>query len=398
VKGSRTTYGLPQYRKYLPADDCELVRRVRAAGAVVMGRTNVPFSSFDWNTSNPVFRETVNPWSEDRTPGGSSGGSAAALAAGFTPLEIGSDLAGSIRYPAHCCGVLGLRTSDGMLPIGDIGPEDTPTAFTHLTVAGPMARDVGSLRLLLGVLAERATPPGEGTAPPPRQRLKIHFSFSLGGLDPDAETRQVLRTLAASLAADGHSVTEGEPSFLDVEHCWSLWGILAGHEYNRAVPGIFKTAVGRFLLELYLLDYRLGRGPLTRTFKAGLRASTARYEEALAAMEDVRGRADLFFEECDLWIAPVAPAVAFRRQFRGHPIRMADETFAYSHFNGTYLAPTAVPGTPALAIPVGAGASRLPISVQVHARRGRDFALLDLVDAHLAQYISLPSARPYGGP
>ncbi|HSQ01166.1 MAG TPA: amidase [Candidatus Dormibacteraeota bacterium] len=395
VKGSRSTYGLPQYRNYLPTDDCELVRRIRAAGAVILGRTNVPFSSFDWNTKNPLFGETVNPWVKERTPGGSSGGSAAALAAGFTPLEIGSDLAGSIRYPAHCCGVLGLRTTDGLLPIADIGPEDRPTAFTHLTVAGPMARDLDGLRLLLGVLAERSIPPRERMVRTDHQSLKIHVSFSLAGLEPDPQTRQVLRDLSSRLSADGHSLTEGEPSFLDVEQCWSLWGIVAGYEFNRAVPGILKTALGRFLLELYLLDYRLGSGPLTQAFKTGLRASRARYEEALAEMEDVRVAADRFFEQCDLWIAPVSPSVAFRRQSRGSPIHMGGERIAYTHFNGTYLAPTAVPGTPALAIPVGAGESGLPISVQVHGKRGRDFELLDLVEAHFSQYISLPSARPY---
>lgn len=395
VRGSRSTYGLPQYRNYLPAADCELARRIRAAGAVILGRTNVPFSSFDWNTRNPIFRETVNPWVADRTPGGSSGGSAAALAAGFTPLEIGSDLAGSIRYPAHCCGVLGLRTTDGLLPIEDIGPEDTPTAFSHLTVAGPMARDLDGLRLLLEVLAQRAIRPGERTSRTDRPRLTIHVSFSLAGLEPDPATRLVLRDLSSRLSADGHSLTEGEPPFLDVERCWSLWGIVAGYEFNRAVPGILKTAPGRFLLELYLLDYRLGRGPMTQAFKAGLRASRARYEEALAEMEDVRVAADRFFAQCDLWIAPVSPSVAFRRQFRGRPIGLGEERIAYTHFNGTYLAPTTVPGTPALAIPVGAGASGLPISVQVHGRRGRDLELLDLVEAHFSQYISLPSARAY---
>jgi Asp-tRNA(Asn)/Glu-tRNA(Gln) amidotransferase A subunit family amidase len=261
-------------------------------------------------------------------------------------------------------------------------------------VAGPMARDLQSLRLLLGVLAERSGASAERT-PRTDRRLTIHFSHSLAGLEPDAETRQVLRRLASSLSSDGHSLTDGEPSFLDVERCWTLWGVVAGYEFNRAVPGILKTAPGRFLLELYLLYYRLGSGPLTRAFQMGLRASTARYQDALAEMEDVRLEGDQFFAQCDLWIAPVSPSVAFRRQFRGHPIRMGAKKMAYSHFNGTYLAPTTIPGTPALAIPVGAGASGLPIAVQVHARRGRDFELLDLVDAHCSQYISPPSARPY---
>ncbi len=395
VKGSRSTYGVPQYRNYFPTEDCELVRRIRAAGAIVIGRTNVPFAAFDWNTNNPVFRETTNPWVPDRTPGGSSGGSAAALAAGFTPLEIGSDLGGSIRYPAHCCGVLGLRTTDGLLPIADMGPENSPTAFAHLAVAGPMARDLGSMRLLLAVLADRMPPVDRGPWTDP-SKLTILFSHSLAGLDPDPATRDVLRALSAKLAVDGHSLTDGEPAFLDVERCWSLWGLIAGYEFNRGMPRVFQTAVGRFLMEAYLLHYRLGRGPMTAAFQKGLRASPAQYQAALAEMEDVRVRGDEFFERCDLWIAPVSPSVAFRRQFRGYPIRMGGETFPYTYFNGTYMVPTTVPGTPALAIPVGSGESGLPIAVQVHARRGRDFELLDAVATHCARYIVLPDAQRYG--
>jgi amidase len=393
VKGSRTTYGVPG--NSLPAADCELVRRIRAAGAIILGRTNVPFSLFDWNTRNPLFPETVNPWVAERTPGGSSGGSAAALAAGFTPLELGSDLAGSIRHPAHCCGVLGLRTTDGWLPMDDIGPEGAPTAFTHLAVAGPMARDLGGLRLLLEVLAERAPEP-RGQRPEHR-RLTIHCSTSLAGLEPDAETRQALHTLFAALSSDGHSVAEGDPPFLDVDRCWAIWGIVAGYEFNRAMPRALKTTVGRFLLELYLLHYRLGRGPMSDGFARGQRADAVQYQDALTELADVRARADAFFATCDLWIAPVSPSVAFRRQRRGSSIRMDAGALPYTHFNGTYLAPTAVPGTPALAIPIGAGASGLPIAIQVHAKRGDDFALLDMAEAHLSRYIALPDAQRYRG-
>ncbi|MEC8545110.1 MAG: amidase family protein, partial [SAR324 cluster bacterium] len=121
VKGLRTTLGMPQYWNYRPSKDCELVARLRRAGAIILGRTNVPFGCYDWNCRNPIYPETVNPWDFSRTPGGSSGGAAAAIATGMTPLEMGSDLAGSIRLPSHCCGIFGLRTTDGLLPMNDVG-------------------------------------------------------------------------------------------------------------------------------------------------------------------------------------------------------------------------------------------------------------------------------------
>src|SRR5207253_4466223 len=141
VAGLRSTFGLPHLRFYRPAADCGVVARLRRAGAVILGRTAVPFACFDWQCRPPLARECVNPLDPARTPGGSSGGAAAALAARFTPLELGTDQAGSIRYPAHCCGVFGLRTTVGLVPADDILSPGKPL-FSSIISVGPMARSV----------------------------------------------------------------------------------------------------------------------------------------------------------------------------------------------------------------------------------------------------------------
>src|SRR5205807_3722577 len=142
IAGLPTTWGMPRYANYLPVEDAAAVSRLTAAGAVILGKTNVPFMLQDWQTYNEIYGTTNNPWDHGRSPGGSSGGSAAALAAGFGALSIGSDLAGSLRNPAHFCGVyahkptLGLVATRGMVA----PPAPALPAEGDLAVCGPMAR------------------------------------------------------------------------------------------------------------------------------------------------------------------------------------------------------------------------------------------------------------------
>ncbi|OXM39796.1 amidase, partial [Amycolatopsis thailandensis] len=153
--GLPTTWGMPQHRDFVPSEDAVQVSRLKAAGAVVLGKTNVPLGLQDIQTFNEIFGTTNNPWDHDRTPGGSSGGSAAALASGFGALSLGSDLAGSLRTPAHFCGIhahkptVGLAATRGMVPPTE---QALPTDL-DLAVVGPMARTARDLTLLLDVMA-----------------------------------------------------------------------------------------------------------------------------------------------------------------------------------------------------------------------------------------------------
>ena len=155
IAGLPTTWGLPQYRNYLPAEDAVQVSRLKAAGAVVLGKTNVPVRLKDIQSFNEIYGTTNNPWDHSRTSGGSSGGSAAALASGFGALSIGSDLAGSLRTPAHFCGVYAHKPTLGLAAIRGMVPPPAPALPTDsdLAVVGPMARTARDLVLLLDVMA-----------------------------------------------------------------------------------------------------------------------------------------------------------------------------------------------------------------------------------------------------
>src|SRR5262245_24731170 len=150
VAGLPTTWGFPRGKDWRPADDALIVSRAKAAGAIVLGKTNVPISLADWQSYNEIYGTTNNPWDVGRTPGGSSGGSAAALAAGFVPLELGSDIGGSLRAPAHFCGVFAHKPSQALVPIRGHTPPGVPAppVEVDLGVVGPMGRSARDLELL----------------------------------------------------------------------------------------------------------------------------------------------------------------------------------------------------------------------------------------------------------
>src|SRR2546422_5194640 len=152
VAGLRTTLGTAQLDR-VADEDGTVAARLRAAGAIIIGHTNVAAWLADpLQTANPLFGRTANPWDPERTPGGSSGGAAAALAAGMTPLEVGSDLAGSLRLPAHFCGVYGLKTTEHRVPLTGFLRTPGPRSVRILSCLGPMARDLGDLELALAII------------------------------------------------------------------------------------------------------------------------------------------------------------------------------------------------------------------------------------------------------
>ncbi|MEO5698455.1 MAG: amidase family protein [Burkholderiaceae bacterium] len=196
VAGLPTTWGFAHFREHLPADDAVLVARLKAAGAVILGKTNVPVALADWQTDNPVHGRTVNPRDPTRSPGGSSGGGAAAVAAGMVPLELGSDIGGSIRVPAHFCGIFGHKPSFGLLPSRGHAFPLSDGAGVDLAVCGPMARSAADLDLALGVLAGPDVDDAAGyrlALAAPRHTTADGFRVLLLDTHPNARTDSAVR-------------------------------------------------------------------------------------------------------------------------------------------------------------------------------------------------------------
>src|SRR5438132_2766514 len=214
--GMRTTTGFPPLADYVPQEDSTVTARLKAAGGILIGKTNVAMMLADYQSNNPIFGRTNNPWNIEHTPGGSSGGAAAALAAGMTPFEIGTDLSASIRIPAHFCGVFGLKPTEQRVPLTGLIPGlSGPRPVRIMSCIGPMARTVEDLALLYSIIAG---PDGRDTevAPVPidevpeleLKQLRVAFAPTFPGLPVAAAMRDAVEALAQELSPLSAAVEE----------------------------------------------------------------------------------------------------------------------------------------------------------------------------------------------
>ena len=371
VAGWRTTYGSPLYADHVPDADELLVERVRRAGVVVIGKTNVPEFAAGSHTFNTVFGTTLNPVDPSRSAGGSSGGAACALASGMVPLADGSDMGGSLRNPASFCGVVGLRPSLGRVPEWPLYNQWETTS-----VGGPMARDVGDLALLLSVMAgpdprapQALGDPGSAFAPPlagSLAGLRVEMSTDLGGaFEVDDEVAGVVSGSAAVFSGAGASVSAAHPDLAEADdtfrtlRAWHLQAKLGAR--LTANPESFK----RSLADNIRLGETLSGADVARA-----------YAQRTALSERMRH----FFASYDVLVLPVSQVPPFPADqeypsaINGRPM----ETYL-DWMRSAYL--ITVTGCPAISVPAGHTRDGLPVGIQIVAPHGADRRLLEIAAA-----------------
>ncbi|MFL6235242.1 MAG: amidase [Thermoanaerobaculia bacterium] len=361
VAGLRTTVGTVELDRTAD-EDGTVAARLRAAGAILIGHTNVAAWLGDpLQTANPVFGRTRNPWDPERTPGGSSGGAAAALAAGMTPLEVGSDLAGSVRLPACFCGVYGLKTTEHRVPFTGFfrQPEGVPRSVRILSCLGPMARDLGDLELALRVIAGPDGQDGDVPPVPPgsRRRLRLQdLRLAVSPAPPGGKiaksVRQQVERVAARASDAGAKVEERLPE-VDWEDLYKLFGDLVA------------TVTGLFSPGSHLRDEQ-------RTL--------AWYFEALERRDRLTAAWQTFFESFDGLILPPAATNAFTHREPGDPVEVDGKAVSYCEIGGAQ-AVCNVTGLPGLAIPAGLDERGLPVGIQLVGPLWSELRLLEIARA-----------------
>ncbi len=385
VRGLRNTAGYVPARDNISTTNATVVQRVLDAGAVILGKTNVPLLCYDWQCVSPIFGRTDNPWSAERTPGGSTGGGAAAVAAGLTPLEIGSDAAGSIRIPSHFCGIYGFKPTEHRVSGAGHGelPGGLPRGLRHMVSFGPLARSVADLRLALTLLEgpdgrHSEIPPVPAIAPvrepPPAERLRVAWMDALPHGPVSRETSSLLRAAAKSLEAAGCTVERVAPSDFDLHDALELWGEINGFEM-----GVMTPAPIRLLLR-HGTYFGLGRTRWTRGLRGGLALDPRRFVRALAARDEMISALERFLARYDAWMVPVSPTCAFPHMRSGKPILIDGVKVAYTTAVGAYAAPFNLTGNPVAVVPAGQTMEGLPVGVQLVGRRWDDDALLAAAD------------------
>ncbi len=359
VRGLRTTCGSRVRAEYVAEDDAPAVARLRAAGAIILGKTNCPEFALDYTSENPVFGRTNNPHDLGRTPGGSSGGCAAAVAACMTAGSLGSDLAGSIRIPAHFCGVAGLKPTAGRVPGGGHTP---PMSGLHSLGAtlGPLARTVEDLRLFYGVLS------GASVGPDARATLKgvrAAFYADDGATAVTAETNEAVRRAARALNDAGLNVGEEVPP--GVGEATGLWLSLFEYATQRLVRAAYagrEGEAGRAAGVILERAQRWGEPSLEKILSA--------WEER----DRVRGALLRWMERTLLFVAPVGAVPAFRHEEFG---RVEVERRSVATFRAfSYAHAANVFDLPAACVPAGRTAAGLPVGVQVVGRPHEEWRVL----------------------
>ena len=371
VPGLATTWGFEDQRNNIASQPAYTVERLQQTGAVIFGKTNVPVALADWQSFNPVYGTTHNPWDVTRTPGGSSGGSAAALAAGLTPLELGSDIGSSIRNPAHYCGVYGHKPTWGVLSMaGQELPGHECIDSVDMGVVGPMARSAHDLSLAMDILAnplrsfgtmgwQPATWRDNGT---PASRLRVAIVVDDDQAEVDESVRSQLRKLAGFLRQRGLQVTDSERP-VDSAESWDT-GLT-----------LLRSATGAMMSDG---EYASARQQAA-AWPPGSRDYPARHWHACTLShrdwvhhDDVRARLrrqwDTFFTRWDVLICPVANTPAFTQNQHGPrwdrmlPVNGRPQPSTASLFWAVY---PGVVGLPATVVPLGLSPEGLPVGAQI---------------------------------
>lgn len=372
IAGWPTASGVPALKDYRPAEDAVAVARLRNAGAIVLGKTNVPLLTADLQTYNSVYGRTSNPWNLATSPGGSSGGAAVAVATGMAALELGSDLAGSIRWPAHCCGIFGLRTTSGIIPTsGHIPPMPGPmrAALDEIAVAGPLARSAADLVLALDVLFQQSGLALEARAvAPPGLRVAVWLDEPFSPVDStvaDAVGKAALLLERAGATVDPRA--RPEVSFAE---CWEVFALLCHRTIASAMPDETR---GRIAASAR------GYEPEDRSHRA-LQARALALDPAEQALLESR-RLRLreawrrFFERFDVLLCP--PASVGPIPHDESPDPFARQIFVDGeprpYFDLMHWAALAsAAGLPAAVAPMMLGEDGLPRGVQIIAGAGED--------------------------
>jgi amidase len=379
-KGTPSTWGDPALRNNVAERDAAVLRRMTSAGAVNYGKTNVPLHLADWQSFNAIYGTTNNPWDVKRTPGGSSGGAAAALATGMTAMEIGSDIGSSIRNPAHYCGVFGHKPTYGVVPYrGHLMPGSV--AFSDITVAGPMARSAKDLTAIMKILvgSEGVEKRGMTYTLPKSEKatlkdFRVAVKLSSGVGEVDQTYQDALLALAQFLKKQTRKLSfEARPDFSDEEAYENFILLLRSTSTKRMGDGDIGMAAeksksldasDKSYVALMTRAFGLSHG-------AWLRANERRHQMRLMW--------DSFFEEWDVMLCPCAASAAWHHDqvgerhervipVNGKMVSTIDQRF-WAGYSGNFYLPSTV-------APLGLTADGLPLGVQIITREYGDYTSL----------------------
>lgn len=404
--GLRTTAGYIPLKDYIPPQDATAVARLKTAGAIVLGKTNMAELAGDYQSTNSLFPRVNNPWNVEYTAGGSSGGSAAAVAAGLSPLDIGNDIAGSVRQPAHFCGVYGLKPTDRRISTAGMIPEvpGMPYCLRQMMTVGCFARSLEDLRLCFSLLAV-ADPRRPDVPPIPLdtpsgkslQDLKIAWTEQWEEVPVASDIRTAMQQVIETLMQSGVQVHQWLPEGFDLSAILNLYSRMAAYINRYAQPVDrynFQRSLKLIVRTATQGDKKLrSLGNFSRVLPELLNPSLKGYFEALTERDRFIAQLDTALESWDVWLTPVAATPAFTHRPAWNAIEVDGRTYPHGVANGAYTMPFNLSGHPAVVIPIGQTTNGLPIGMQIVGKRWKEMELLAIaqqIDAVMGGFRSPP--------
>lgn len=380
VAGFACTFGSRDHKEFQPNSTAPVVQRLQNAGAVVIGKTNLPPFAMDFQCSNSLFGTTNNPWNRDYTTGGSSGGGAAAVAAGLSFLDVGTDLGGSLRIPASFCGVFSLLPTEDVLPSDGMMANGAPS-LKHFARMGPIARTPEDIGLAWDHLNNQDDRDQEAFVMP-----RVNWSINCAGIDVCHSIALCFEAATNRWAKAGFEVSQGHPNDFSFGLARRAYGEIMGYETGELMP-----APARLLARVF------GRASARRSpeFLAnvmlGYRHDKKRYASALAQKHRLSAILDAFLGSDGVWLLPVTAASAFKHikptSDRGGVRDYADPLFIngqpVNYFDAltSFVTPISLTGHPVITIPIGLDANELPVGAQLIGRKGSENHLIQTASA-----------------
>jgi amidase len=382
--GIRSTSSYRPLSSYVPDANAVSVDMLLRSGGILIGKTNLPELAADPQCRSPLFGVTNNPWDLNRTSGGSSGGSAVAVALGFSWLDLGSDFAGSIRIPASFCGVVGFKATEGRIPSdGHIPPlPGSASRVNHMLSFGLLTRRVGDVSIGLSVLTSRdqepSTLPCEVHSRRGTQDQQLTFAFwdDFDGLPLCSRTRDTLKKTISNLVRAGHKIDRKRPEGFHFESLWNAFGVIAGAEAGFVSNQMLRSILSKFAA------FPSKNQPIVRGLLAGLALRPTAYENALRVRQSAIDKLERFMANYDAWILPASPCVAYQHmhrfelfglskiRFEGHSIPYIDGAFGCT-------SPFSLTGSPVLSLPCSV-TDGIPVGLQFVGRRMQDQQLVEV--------------------
>jgi amidase len=393
IKGKNSNTNFKRLKDFVAPEDAVIVDRIRKSGAIILGQTNVPKNLIDYQVRGDIYPEGKNPYNTDYSPGGSTGGGAAALAAGFTSLELGGDFGGSIRVPSNFCGLYGLKTTENTVPVhGNVPlPKNADTFIVHMAVAGPLARSIDDVELLWKIIvgqheSDRNIPDIYWKQPSNRSfsDYKIAWTDGWPEYETSSQISEAIKSFAEKLKENGCNIEKKIPD--EKLHQDSLKAYVGIFPYviAQGTPWFVRAIIKMQLRAGFLKGIKKASSYLNTEMNKGFKLNANHYGRAMLQRSLITKRWELFFDEYDFLICPVAYGPSYKSCKTGNKLKYDGKEMIYINYVWPFNACFNVSGNPSITIPLGLGKEGLPIGFQIVSKYWNEPELI-----HFAKKLAL---------